>query len=90
MGITNNTSVFVWEGEEVGLWGEAVSVGELHEPILLSITYHAPQGEGLEGGRGEEGECELVSGFSKSSTLGELRVGAVPSDALTWIHSAVL
>ena len=61
-GITNDSHLFLWDGEEVG--GEAIQVGTSCEPILLNITYPTA----------DDGEMEMVSGFHKNSTLGELRV----------------
>ena len=67
-GIKDESHLFVWDGEQVG--GENIQVGAACEPVLLHLTYPSPSG----GVKGEEGECELVSGFPKNSTLGELRV----------------
>ena len=63
----DESHLFVWGGEEVG--GEVIQVGASCEPILLNLTY--PSGEE------EEKEMELVLGFPKNSTLGELRVSAL-------------
>ncbi|XP_064401493.1 ubiquitin carboxyl-terminal hydrolase 40-like isoform X3 [Halichondria panicea] len=60
-GITNNSQLFVWDGQTVG--GEAIAVGWSCDPILLHVTYPS-----------EEGECELSSGFPKNSTISQLRV----------------
>ncbi len=60
-GLTNNTQLFLWDGEMVG--GETVTVGRSCEPVLLHVTYPT-----------DEGECELSSGYPKNSTLGQLRV----------------
>ncbi len=60
-GITNNSQLFVWDGQTVG--GDAIVVGWSCDPILLHVTYPS-----------EEGECELSSGFPKNSTLSQLRV----------------
>ena len=61
-GIANDSHLFLWDGEEVS--GEAIQVGASCEPILLNITYPTTEDE----------EIEMVSGFHKNSTLGELRV----------------
>ena len=60
-GITNNSQLFVWDGQTVG--GEAIAVGWSCDPILLHVTYPS-----------EEGECELSSGFPKNLTISQLRV----------------
>ena len=65
-GITDESHLFVWGGEEVG--GEAIQVGTPCEPILLNVTH--PSCEEDDEGK----EVELTLGFPKNSTLGELRV----------------
>lgn len=79
-GITNDSNLFVWDGEQVA--GETVHVGASCEPVLLHVTYPAPSSSsshsssnsGSGGTAGEDCEYELISGFPKNSTLKELRV----------------
>ena len=80
-GITNDSNLFVWDGEQVA--GETVHVGASCEPVLLHVTYPAPSSSssrsssnscGSGGTAAEDCEYELISGFPKNSTLKELRV----------------
>ena len=78
-GLTSDSNLFVWDGKQVR--GHALQTGASCEPVKLHVTYPLPppsSGDSGEGGEEEEEEeeeeSELVSGFAKNSTLGELRV----------------
>ena len=64
----DESHLFVWDGVSVG--GEAVEVGECCEPVQLHVMYPSLGGEG----EGSVSETEMVLGFSKNSTLREIKV----------------
>lgn len=68
--ITDESHLFLWDGVSVG--GEAVQVGECCEPVQLHVMYPSLLGEGE--GEGSTSETEMVLGFSKNSTLREIKV----------------
>lgn len=68
--ITDESHLFFWDGVEVN--GDVIRMGEESEPIQLHVT-HPSLGAKERKARGVS-ENEVVMGFHKNSTLGEIRV----------------